>query len=261
MAERVGQVFLMGVKPVGGPMPEDGVHSRMEHPIMKLVVALSALILAAASLTAQSTPSVQATSLKGEILETRNVDSYTYLRLKTAEGEIWAAVPTTAVKKGAQVTIGNSMMMENFESKTLKKVFDKIVFGQIVDAGAKPAAPHGAPPPANASTPVVRLAKAVGPDAKTVAEVVKGRAALNDKTVLVHGQVVKASLGIMGKNWLHLQDGSGSASDGTNDILVTTKDEAKVGDILNARGTVRTDVNLGSGYAYAVLIENAAVRK
>ena len=231
---------------------------------MKPVVALSALVLAAASLAAHAAPlapAVQASTVKGEVLETRDVDGYTYLRLKTAQGETWAAVPTTAVKKGAQVTIGNSMMMENFESKTLKKVFDKIVFGQIVDAGAKPAAPHGAPPPANASTPVVRLAKAVGPDAKTVAEVVKGRAALNDKTVLVHGQVVKASLGIMGKNWLHLQDGSGSASDGTNDILVTTKDEAKVGDILNARGTVRTDVNLGSGYAYAVLIENAAVRK
>jgi hypothetical protein len=42
---------------------------------------------------------------------------------------------------------------------------------------------------------------------------------------------------------------------------VTTKDEAAVGDIVNARGTVRTDVNLGSGYNYAVLIENAAVRK
>lgn len=229
---------------------------------MKPVVALSALVLAAASLAAHAAPlapAVQASVVKGEVLETRDVDGYTYLRLKTAQGETWAAVPTTTAKKGAQVTIGDSMVMDNFESKTLKKVFDKIVFGQIVDTGAKAATPHGAPPVATA--PVAKLAKAAGPDARTVAEVVKGRVALNNKTVVVHGQVVKASLGIMGKNWLHLQDGSGSPTDGSNDILVTTTQAAAVGDIVNASGTVHADVNLGSGYAYAVLIENAAVHK
>ena len=90
---------------------------------------------------------------------------------------------------------------------------------------------------------------------------VQGRTKLKDKTVLVRGQVVKVNLGIMGKNWLHLQDGSGSTQDGTNDVLVTTKDVAKIGDVITARGTVRTDVNLGSGYAYTVMIEEAAVGK
>jgi hypothetical protein len=73
--------------------------------------------------------------------------------------------------------------------------------------------------------------------------------------------VVKTNVGILGKNWLHLQDGSGTAAAGTNDILVTTKDVVAVGDIVTAKGTVRTDVNLGSGYVYSVLIEDAAVRK
>lgn len=223
---------------------------------MKFALALSALILAATAATAQMAP-----SLKGEVLETKNVDSYTYLRLKTADGETWAAVPTATVKKGEQVTIGNATTMRNFQSKTLNKSFDKIVFGQIVDASAKPASPHGAAPAVAPAAADVKVAKASGADAKTVAEVVKGKAALKDKTVLVHAQVVKASLGIMGKNWLHLRDGSGSATDGTNDILVTTQDTAAVGDIVNAKGTVRTDVNLGSGYNYAVLIENAALRK
>ena len=246
---------LMGLKLMAAPMPDDVAHHRMEYAHMKPFHALFALVLAAASLTAQSTPSQQATSLKGEVLETQNVESYTYLRLKTEGGEVWAAVPTTAVKKGAQVTIVNSTTMQNFESKTLKKTFDKIVFGQIADASAKPAAPHGASPSSAGSAPVVKVPKATGPDAKTVAEVVKG------KTVLVHGQVVKVNLAIMGKNWVHLRDGSGSASDGTNDILVTTQDLAAVGDVVNAKGTVRTDVDLGSGYAYAVLIEDASLRK
>jgi hypothetical protein len=114
----------------------------------------------------------------------------------------------------------------------------------------------------NAVAPApVKVAKATGPEARTVAEIVAGKAALKDRTVLVRAQVVKVNSGIMGKNWLHLRDGSGTAADGSNDILVTSQDTAAVGDIVSARGTVRTDVNIGAGYAYAVLVGDAALKK
>lgn len=230
---------------------------------MKSFLSAAALVLAAAGFGADTASAATGLVVKGEVLETRDVDSYTYLRLKTGSGEVWAAVPTTAVKKGAVVTIGDAMTMENFQSKALNRKFDKIVFGQIVDPNAKPAAPQGATPPAAAApvANVAKVAKATGPDARTVAEVVKGKAGLKDKPVLLRGQVVKVNLGILGKNWLHLQDGTGTAADGSNDILVTTKDEAALGDIVTVKGTVHTDVTFGSGYTYAVVIEDAAVRK
>ena len=224
---------------------------------MKPALALTATLLLVAAFSTQALP--PAPPLTGEVVESRDVQGYTYLRIKTASGETWAAVPTSVVKVGSQVGIANPVTMQNFESKTLNKRFDKIVFGQIVDPLAKPAAPASAAP-ASASA-ITKVTKAVGPEAKTVAEVVTGKAGLKDKTVLVHGQVVKASTGILGKNWLHLRDGSGSAAAGTHDVLVTTLDNAAVGDIVNARGKVRTDVDLGSGYAYAVLIEDASLRK
>lgn len=224
---------------------------------MKPALALTATLLLVAAFSTQALP--PAPPLTGEVVESRDVQGYTYLRIKTTSGETWAAVPTSVVKVGSQVGIANPVTMQNFESKTLNKRFDKIVFGQIVDPLAKPAAPASAAP-ASASA-ITKVTKAVGPDAKTVAEVVTGKAGLKDKTVLVHGQVVKASTGILGKNWLHLRDGSGSAAAGTHDVLVTTLDNAAVGDIVNARGNVRTDVDLGSGYAYAVLIEDASLRK
>lgn len=125
--------------------------------------------------------------------------------------------------------------------------------------GAGKASPHGAiPVPA---TPVKKIAKAAGAEAKTVAEVVGGRSRLKDKPVLVRAQVVKVTAGVMGKNWVHLQDGSGKAADGTHDVIATTKDAVAVGDVVDAKGTVRTDVNIGAGYAYAVLIEDATLRK
>ena len=244
---------------------------------MNLPRLTAALLLGACLGLAQAQPA-PVTPLKGEVLETRNVEGYTYLRLKTASGEMWAAVPTVNVAKGAMVTIDRPMMMQNFESKTLGKRFDRIAFGEL--SGGKDLGPVGGPtlapgagmkpgpmaggPPAVAPVPAgkpIQVAKASGPDGKTVAEVVTGKAKLKDKTVVVRGEVVKVNSGIMGKNWLHLRDGTGQAADGSNDLVVTTTDTAALGDVVSARGTVRTDVTVGPGYAYAVMVESAKITK
>ena len=107
----------------------------------------------------------------------------------------------------------------------------------------------------------VKVPKADGANARTVAQVNADRLALKDKPVVIRAKVVKFNGGIMGKNWIHLRDGSGSAADNSNDILVTSKDEAKVGDVVIAKGIVKTDVDLGSGYAYKVLVEDVSFRK
>jgi hypothetical protein len=229
----------------------------MKHSIVRM-----AWVFAAFGAVAHAAPTLHAGSISGEVVQTQNVDSYTYVRLKTAEGEIWAAVPKTAIKDGARITIGQASMLQNFQSKSLKKTFDQIVFGQLVEPGAAPAAKKAAAPAAAApAAPLAPVSKAPGADGRTVAEVVKGKAGLNGKPVTVHARVVKVNLGILGKNWLHLQDGSGAAADGSDDILVTTKETAALGDVVTVKGTVRTDVKLGSGYDYAVLIEDASLRK
>jgi aspartyl/asparaginyl-tRNA synthetase len=83
---------------------------------------------------------------------------------------------------------------------------------------------------------------------------------LKDKTVTVRGKVVKFTASVMGKNWIHLRDGSGSAADKTDDVLVTTAEQAKVGDVVVVKGLVRTDKDFGAGYAYKVLIEDAKLQ-
>jgi hypothetical protein len=74
--------------------------------------------------------------------------------------------------------------------------------------------------------------------------------------VEVHAKVVKVNFGIMGKNWVHLRDGTGKADDGSNDILLTTTAETTVGSTVTAVGTVRTNKDFGSGYAYKVMLED-----
>jgi hypothetical protein len=234
---------------------------------MKLLLAVFAVLCAGAGWSAEQPALVPPAVLKGEVVEVKDVESYTYLRLKTADGEVWAAVGKAPLKKGARVTIENVMVMNNFESKALKRKFDKIVFGSLAGAGEKAAGAGGEMAAAHSGAPKaafvgdVKVARASGPDARTVAEVVTKAADLKDKTVLVRGKVVKFTASIMGKNWIHLRDGSGSAIDKTDDVLVTTLDQAKVGDVVLVKGLVRTDKDFGAGYAYKVLIEEATLQK
>jgi hypothetical protein len=106
----------------------------------------------------------------------------------------------------------------------------------------------------------VKTAKAEGPEARTVAELWAQKGDLKDKTVAVRGKVVKVTTGVMGKNWLHLRDGSG-AEGKDNDITVTSTDVASINDEVTIRGTVHLDRDLGSGYNYPVIVEDAKVTK
>lgn len=203
----------------------------------------------------------------GEVLEVQNVEGYSYLRLKTAQGDTWAAVPTAKVKKGDKVTVAEPMVMNNFESKALKRKFDKVVFGTLASGKAVAAAAAAQPTvpphalPKGPETPDAKVPKATGPDARTVGEIMAKPDALKEKTVVVRGKIVKINSGIRGVNWVHLRDGSGSAASGTNDLIVTTKEELKVGDIVTMKGVVRTDKDFGAGYVYKVLVEEGKSQK
>lgn len=236
---------------------------------MKAVLSIC-MIVAATFVWAAENPAPlppAAAVVKGEVLEVKDVESYTYLRLKTKDGETWAAVGKAPVRKGAEVTIENVMVMTNFESKSLKKTFPTILFGTLGGAGG------GAPGAGNdmaaahsglartTDTGDIHVAKATGANARTVAEIVTKGAELKDKPVLVRGKVVKYNPGIMGKNWIHLRDGSGSAADNTNDVLATTTNPAKTGDVVTVKGVVRTNKDFGSGYSYKVLIEEATLQQ
>lgn len=92
---------------------------------------------------------------------------------------------------------------------------------------------------------------------KTVAALHQEKAALAGQTVQVKGKVVKVNNGIMGRNFLHVQDGTGDAN--TNDLTVTSKQTAAVGDQVTVTGRVVIDRDFGSGYSYPLLVEEASI--
>jgi DNA/RNA endonuclease YhcR with UshA esterase domain len=211
-------------------------------------------------------PPPAVTVVKGEVLEVKDVESYTYLRLKTKDGETWAAVSKAQVKKGAEVTIENVMVAKNFESKSLKRTFQTILFGTLGGAAGGAAGVSNGMMTASPSLAKIadigdiHVPKASGANARTVAEIMTKGAELKGKPVLVRGKIVKYNPEIMGKNWVHLRDGSGSVANNTNEILVTTTNQAKVGDVVTVKGIVHTDKDFGAGYSYKVLIEEATLQ-
>ena len=209
---------------------------------------------------------VNGDSVQGTILEQIAVSPYVYLRLKTPAGEVWAAVNEASLAVGAQVTVHNVLLMEKFESKTLKRTFDRIYFGTL----EAPIAPAAAMAGNSATQPAIgtpaaddahvgRVEKAPGAGARTIGELWTQQNGLSGKTVSIRGVVVKYNAGVMGKNWIHLQDGSGDAIKGTHDITATSMDAAATGDTVTITGTVRLNRDFGAGYSYPLIVEDARV--
>jgi hypothetical protein len=204
--------------------------------------------------------------LKGKVLERIDADRYSYLRLSTASGEIWAAVLQSEVKAGDEVSVVSPIPMDGFESKTLKRKFDKIVFGMLDQQTQKNnemqtlSKAHAGVSNTSDAGPI-KVQKAAGAEGRTVAEIFAQKLQLKDKKVAVRGKVVKVNANIMGNTWIHLRDGSGKPESKTDDLTITTKGSAAVGDTILVEGTVRTDKNLGMGYVFSVVVEDAAVTK
>jgi hypothetical protein len=219
---------------------------------------------AAAHEPTNAAPAAGVPTVTGSVLETMNASSYTYVKVAAGAEEIWAASSQFDVKVGDRVTVPLESPMENFHSQSLDRDFPLIYFASRISREGEqaPAAaaqmPPGHPPTSAAPAVIEKIAPPEG--GKSVAAVWTDRKALAGKTVTVRGQVVKFNGGIMGRNWVHLQDGSGQAGDRTNDLTVTTDAVVKVGDVVTVTGTVVVDKDFGSGYSYAVLLESAKIQ-
>ena len=215
-----------------------------------------------------STKAQPATSgYTGNVVETINTGGYTYVQVDTGSEKIWAAAPEFQVKVGDEVTVPKGMPMKNYHSKTLDRTFDVVYFaGNIVVAGTEQATSQFTEEHAGSTQKNISASPSANVDfseikkpegGKTIAEIYADKGDLSGKEVIIRAKVVKFSPNIMGKNWIHLRDGTGT--EGNNDLTITTGTKAKVGDTVLASGVVITNKDFGSGYKYDVIIEDARV--
>jgi len=239
----------------------------MKQRIVRISIVILVLVIAGIGFTvetkAQGKLEEQAV-LAGKVVETMNSGGYTYVRIENAGKKTWLAIPEAKVKTGETLSFLPGLEMQNFESKTLKRKFDSIIFsGGIAGKAGTAAQPKdsGSKGKVVAAAEKITVEKAVGLNAHTVADIYKNSKSLSKKQVVVKGKVVKASAGIIQRNWIHIQDGTGDAQKGTNNLVTTSSELPAVGDIVTATGTLILDKDFGSGYKYAVIIENTKYKK
>jgi hypothetical protein len=188
------------------------------------------------------------------VVETMNSGGYTYAQVDEDGTTSWIAVPQTQLATGDSVTYQPQMRMPNFHSKTLDRTFDEVLFATIVNPGAEAAAP---------AAPAVQPAPRATPSEagiQTIEELYARKDELKGQTVKVRGTVVKVSPNIMDKNWVHVQDGTGS--EGSNDIIFTSATaDVAVGETVTAQGTLETDADFGYGYSYSVIVQDSSFTK
>lgn len=232
----------------------------------------------------------------GVIIETMNSGGYTYVLIDTGSEKKWAAGPGTKVAVGDRVSVPDGSPMPGFKSNTLDRTFDLIYFVQEISPESasktecnsdscghasstkstevKTATSEGnsetcgnkttsAPTPgqAHSSVPTPEIIEPISvkklDGGNTIAEIYAQKATLAGKEIKVRGKVVKFSAMIMGKNWVHIQDGTGKNSE--NDLTVTTSEIVKAGDTVIVIGKLSTDKDFGYGYKYPVIVEDGKV--
>jgi hypothetical protein len=210
--------------------------------------------------------------------------SYTYARLRTDDGAlVWVAGPQTPLTVGARAEVSAGMLMRGFESKALGRRFDELWFVDRLSAVTPDASPPTTPLPANptAPSPQDTPLSAQGPSGPaqvaplgiapltpleggvTVAQILERPDAWTGKTVRLRAAVVRVNAGIMGRDWLHVQDGTRAPS-GAFDLTITSAEgapptSAQPGDVITLQGVVSLNRDFGAGYRYDVLLEQATL--
>jgi hypothetical protein len=91
----------------------------------------------------------------------------------------------------------------------------------------------------------------------SIAELYKNKEKYNNAIIKLRGKVTKYNPGILNINWVHIQDGTEFEEE--KDVTLTTLSTVKMGDTVSFKGKVSLEKDLGAGYIYDVLVENATI--
>lgn len=193
---------------------------------------------------------------EGKVVDVIHGGGYTYLQIDDTKKQYWVAVEGIKIEKGTEVRFTEELRAKNFESKALNRKFDEVVFASNLQ--------HRTNVPEKGNLELISEQVKESPykqkDTMSIKEAWEKRASLKDKTIAIRGKVVKASPNIIGRNWIHIQDGTGEGSE-VGRIVFTSKELPKVGDIVTASGVVSVEKDFGSGYFYKIIVENATFKQ
>ncbi len=198
------------------------------------------------------------------VLEVLDSGRYTYASIQDGDKKYWVAGPKKKLNVGQAIDFENSLSMEKFHSKALKRDFSPIIFAnRWIQPNQKDESKsqNGSDEIKKISSSQMVERSAIKPwkNDISVEDILKGKSNYSGKKISVTGKVIKVNENILNRNWIHVQDGT--SNNGIYDLTVTSEDKAKAGEIVRIIGTAVYDKDFGAGYVYSTLIENASIEK
>lgn len=201
------------------------------------------------------------TGHKVKVEEVILAPSYMYLRVTEDGKEYWVATTEQPIEVGMTVYYDQGLEMKDFEVKELERTFESLWFVQKFRSGSGmtrndgSVSPHGGGQLEQQSSAAVEKL----PGGVTVAELYASPSNFEGKAVSIRAKVTKYNANIMGRNWVHLQDGT---NHGDNfDVTLTTRDAVEVGDEVVFKATVTLNKDFGAGYKYDIILEEGSLAK
>ena len=189
------------------------------------------------------------------VLEVLPTSKYVYLKVDEKGEEFWIATSKKDVLVGETYFYKNGILKTNFESKEHNRVFDKVyLVANIVPAN------HGNQtsienPEIEKQTEVESPSQIEVEGSIKISELVNNKSKYDGKEIQISGRCNKLNPNIMGRNWIHLKDGSKDDFD----LVITSEHAVPEGHIVTMKGTVVLDKDFGAGYKYDLIIENGEI--
>ncbi len=170
-----------------------------------------------------------------EVIQT---NKYTYLNVNEKDQKYWVAVSKREIAKGDTFCFDNKLEMKDFKSRSLQRTFETIYFVQDKNKQSLPQPKVNMNIHHNKKKLKVKKNISIEPieGGITIAELFSNKKSYANNVIKIKGEVIKFNSGIMGKNWIHLQDGSNDSDN--YDLTITTNDTVSVGDIVAFVGKI-----------------------
>lgn len=191
-----------------------------------------------------------------------------YVRTRENGNTLWLAIPELEVAEGDLLFFTGSGVTRkiNYRNEELNMTFDTLyIVDQVTrQKGVVGDMPEKQPvsmkmPPGHAGGKIApvkqNVSVTIAPGTLAIAGLYENKQRYAGKKVKVSGVVVKVNRNIMGRNWVHLQDGTSYHN--SFDLTVTTQQEIEPGQTATFEGIIALNKDFTSGYFYEVIMESA----